>query len=196
MSTGLQGHREIRDFLLDRGAGQMAHPGGTLHEHLIRVAELLAVWGADERLQAAGLCHACYGTDGYPEALLALSERPVLADLIGTQAESLVYLYGSCDRNAVYPALGKAGPVSFRDRFTGRMHTPPEADVNAFTELTAANEFDVIRHNPAMADNYGAALRQLFTRARPRLTSAARQAWSQPPSTDPSRPCPASRPGR
>jgi hypothetical protein len=186
VSTCLHGHRQILDFLLDRGADQMAHPGGTLHEHLIRVAELLAIWGADEHLQAAGLCHACYGTDGYPEALLALSERPVLVDLIGTWAESLVYLYGSCDRDTVYPGLGKAGPVSFRDRFTGRMHTPPEADVKAFTELTAANEFDIIRHNPTAAAQYGAALQQLFTCARPRLTDTAWQAWSQPPGTDPS----------
>lgn len=196
MSTGLHGHRQIRDFLLDRGADQLAHPGGTLYEHLIRVAELLAAWGADEHLQAAGLCHACYGTDGYPEALLALSERPVLTGLIGTRAESLVYLYGSCDRDAVYQALGQAGPVSFRDRFTGRVHTPPDADVKAFTELTAANELDIIRHNPAMAAQYGAALRQLFTRARARLTDAAWQAWSQPPGTGSSRPRSASRPVR
>jgi hypothetical protein len=179
VTTALPAYPQIRDFLLDRGAGQLAHPGGTLHEHLVRVAELLADWGADEALQAAGLCHACYGTDGYPPTLLALSERPVLAALIGARAESLVYLYGSCDRDAVYRALGTAGPVSFRDRFTSRMHTPPEPDVRAFTELTAANELDIIRHNPATAAQYGAALRQLFTRARPRLTDAAGQAWSQ-----------------
>jgi hypothetical protein len=188
VATKLTGHRQIRDFLLERGADQMAHPGGTLYEHLVRVAELLAAWGADEDLQAAGLCHACYGTDGYPEALLASSERPVLADLIGTRAESLVYLYGSCDRDAVYPALGRAGPVSFRDRLTGRTHTPPDPDVRAFTELTAANELDIILHNPATAAQHGAALRQLFTCARPRLTHAAWQAWSQPPVTDPSPP--------
>jgi hypothetical protein len=185
VNTSPHGHRHIRDFLLDHGAGQQAHPGGTLLGHLVQVAELLAAWGADEHLQAAGLCHACYGTDGYPEALLALSERPALAGLIGTRAESLVYLYGSCDRDAVYPALGKAGPVSFRDRFTGRMHTPPEPDVRAFTELTAANELDIIRHNPATAAQHGPALRRLFTRARPRLTDAAWQACSQPPATGP-----------
>ena len=178
MATGLPGHRQILDFLLDRGADQMAHPGGTLYEHLVRVAELLAAWGADEDLQAAGLCHACYGTGGYPQALLALSERPVLAALIGTRAESLVYLYGSCDRDTVYPALGGTGPMPFRDRFTSQKHTPPEPDIRAFTELTAANELDIIRQNPAMAAQYGTALRHLFTRARPRLTDAAWQAWS------------------
>ena len=178
--------RQIQEFLLDHGAGQLPHPGGTLYEHLIRVAALLGDWGADEDLQVAGLCHACYGTAGYPHPLLGLDERPVLSALAGARAESLVYLYGSCDRAAVHPALKEPGQVPFRDRFTGRTHTPPEPDIRAYTELTAANELDVIRHNPAMATRNGAALRQFFAGARQRLTSAAWQAWSQQPGTDPS----------
>ena len=171
--------RKLQKFLLDRGAGRLPHPGGTLYEHLIRVAALLADWGADEELQAVGLCHACYGTAGYPHALLGLDERSVLSALAGDQTESLVYLYGSCDRDAVYPALKEPGPVPFLDRFTGRASTPPEPDIRAFTELTAANELDVIRHNAALAARHRAALRQLFADARHRLTDAAWQAWSQ-----------------
>ena len=134
----------------------------------------------------AGLCHACYGTVGYPHPLLGPGERPVLRAIAGARAESLAYLYASCDRAAVYPALKEPGPVPFRDRFTGRMHTPPERDIRGFTELTAANELDVIRHSPAMATRHGEALRQLFAGARHRLSGAAWQAWSQQPGTDPS----------
>jgi hypothetical protein len=169
---------KLQEFLLDHGAGRLPHPGGTLFEHLVRVAALLADWGASEELQAAGLCHACYGTDGFPQALLGLDERAVLGALAGERAESLVYLYGSCDRAAVYPVLKEPGPVPFLDRFTGRTSTPPERDVNAFTELTAANELDVIRHNAALAARHGATLRRLFADARHRLTDAAWQAWS------------------
>ncbi len=176
--------QKIEKFLLDRGTDQLPHPGGTLYEHLVRVAALLAAWGAGEDLQAAGLCHACYGTSGYPHALLGLDERPILRALAGTRAEFLVYLYGSCDRAAVHPALKEPGPVRFRDRFTGRTHTPPETDIRAFTELTAANELDVIRHSPAMAARHGAALRHFFADARALLTESAWQAWSQPPGTD------------
>ena len=179
------GSQEINGFLLGRGAGRLSHPGGTLYEHLVRVAALLADWGADADLQAAGLCHACYGTAGYDHALLSLDERPALRALAGARAESLVYLYGSCDRAVVYPTLKEPGPVSFRDRFTGRTHMPPERDVRAFTELTAANELDIQRHDPGAAARYGAALQQLFAGARPRLTDAARQAWSRPPGTNP-----------
>ena len=133
----------------------------------------------------AGLCHACYGTDGYDQALLTPGERPVLRALAGRTAESLVYLYGSCDRAAVYPALSKPGPVPFRDRFTGRVRTPPERDIRAFTELTAANELDVVRHNPALAARHGQALRDLFVGARHRLTDPAWQAWNAQPAVDP-----------
>ena len=175
--------RQIQEFLLDHRAGQLPHPGGSLYEHLVRVAALLAEWGAGEELRVAGLCHACYGTAGYPHPLLGPDERPVLRAITGARAESLVYLYGSCDRATVYPALKIPGPVPFRDRFTGRMHTPPEQDIRGFPELTAANELDVIRHDPAMAARHGAALRQLFAGARQRLTGAAWQAWSQPPGT-------------
>jgi hypothetical protein len=170
---------EIQEFLLARGAGQLAHPGGSLYEHLNRVAGLLAEWGADEDLRVAGLCHACYGTDGFGQVLLTLEERPVLRALAGARAESLVYLYGSCDRAAVYPLLTRSGPVRFRDRFTGRTHTPPERDIRAFTELTAANELDVMRHSDTMAARYSVPLRRLVDGAAPWLTDAARQAWSQ-----------------
>jgi hypothetical protein len=112
---------------------------------------------------------------------MALSERPALADLIGARAEWLVYMYGSCDRDAVYPALGGPGPVPFRDRFTGRTYPLPEVDARAFAELTAANELDVIRHNADLAARHGAALRRLFAGARARLTEAAGQAWGHEP---------------
>jgi hypothetical protein len=168
---------EIEEFLLDRGAGQLAHPGGTLYEHLVRVAALLAGWGASDELQAAGLCHACYGTDGYPNTLLRLDERPVLTALVGARAESLVYMYASCDRAAVYSALEHPGPLSFRDRFTGLMHTPPEPDIRAFTELTAANKLDVIRHNALLAAQEGTAQQKFFAGVRARLTDAAWEAW-------------------
>ncbi|MFD5514724.1 VOC family protein [Streptomyces sp. NPDC127066] len=164
------------EFLHARGAGEMPHPGGTLLEHLIRVARLLAEWGADPDLQAAGLCHAAYGTDGFDHVLVDATERAVLAELIGERAEALVHLYASCDRGVVYPRLGVGQPVVFRDRFTGREHTPLESDVRAFLELTAANEIDVLAHNVDLADRYGPALHRLFARSRDRLSAGARDA--------------------
>ncbi|MFF3411834.1 DUF6817 domain-containing protein [Streptomyces sp. NPDC002742] len=163
----------VEEFLRTRGAGEMPHPGGTLLEHLIRVASLLGEWGAHPDLQAAGMCHAAYGTDGFDQVLVDATERHVLAELIGERAEALVHLYASCDRGVVYPRLGVGQPLVFRDRFTGREHTPPEPDVRALLEITAANELDVLAHNVELADRYGPALHRLFTRARDRLSAGA-----------------------
>ncbi|MEU3838698.1 DUF6817 domain-containing protein [Streptomyces sp. NPDC028635] len=172
-SESLPPWTHVEDFLRDRGADRMPHPGGTLLAHLSRVARLLAAWGADPDVQSAGLCHAAYGTDGFDEALLSTTERATLAGLVGERAEALVHLYGSCDRSAVYPLLGGDAPVVFRDRFTGDEHIPSDADLRAFMEITAANELDVLAHNEDLTARYGAALYGLFARSRDLLSPAA-----------------------
>ncbi|WP_030243013.1 MULTISPECIES: DUF6817 domain-containing protein [unclassified Streptomyces] len=159
----------LREF----GAADIAHPGGTLIAHLQRVQGQLAAWGARPALQLAGLCHAFYGTDGFPDALLPLDRRSELAAVVGAEAESLVYLYASCDRAATYPTLADTdGP--FHDRFTGLSHTPDPQARRDFAELTAANELDLAR-DPAFRDQWGPELLSLFTRIRPLLS---RPAWS------------------
>lgn len=151
----------------------MEHPGGTLLAHLLRVRRTLADWGAEPAVQAAGLSHAAYGTDGFDRALLPVAERGTLAELIGERAEALVHLFGSCDRAKVYPRLGAGQPVVFRDRFTGEEHVPAEADLRAFMEITAANELDVLSQNEEPAARYGPGLSALFRRARSLLSARA-----------------------
>ncbi|MEE4419022.1 DUF6817 domain-containing protein [Streptomyces bugieae] len=167
---------EIEDFLRARGADRMPHPGGTLLHHLRRVAQLLGDWGADTTVQIAGLCHAAYGTDGFAPTLLDVTERPALSQLIGERAEALVYLYASCDRGVVYPRFGSDRPVLFRDRCTGQEHTPPEPDLRAFLEITAANELDVLTHHTDLARRHGPSLYRLFTRSYDLLSTAAQEA--------------------
>ncbi|MFD7487331.1 DUF6817 domain-containing protein [Streptomyces mirabilis] len=166
-------------FLRARGTAEMPHPGGTLLEHLGRVRRLLADWGGDPAIQAAGLCHAAYGTDGFDPYLLPVAERATLAELIGDRAEALVYLYASCDRGAVLPRIGRDRPVVFRDRFTGREHIPAEDDLRAFLEITAANELDVLAHNAQLAERYGPSLYRLFTGAGDLLSAPARDACTR-----------------
>jgi hypothetical protein len=163
---------EIHAFLRQLGAGAVAHPGGTLLAHLDRVRQRLADWGARPQLQLAGLCHACYGTDGFPATLLPLDRRADLAALIGAEAEAIVYAYGSCDRGASYPLL--AEPASpFRDRFTGRVVIPGPRMRRDFAELTAANELDLASRDADFRQRWGLELLELFTRLRPLLSRAA-----------------------
>ncbi|GAB4585317.1 hypothetical protein Ntsu_31490 [Nocardia sp. IFM 10818] len=162
----------ITRFLREHEADRIPHPGGTLMEHLHRVAGLLGSWGGGSDLQYAGVCHAAYGTDGFDRSLLDLRDRATLRALIGEKAEALVYLYGSCDRAAVYPRID-ATPVVFRDRFTGRDHELAEPELREFLELTVANELDVMTHNAELAAAHGAALYQLFERCKDHLSAPA-----------------------
>jgi hypothetical protein len=177
--TVISARREppVIDLLVERGANAVEHPGGTLLEHLSRVASLLQGWGASEEVQAAGLCHAFYGTDGFAVTLLDLDQRDVLISRIGARAEAWVYLYASCDRAAVYPELSRSGPLRFRDRFTGETSEVPECDAAVLAELTAANELDIVTVNPAWAREIGMGLLALLRGARHRLSAAAWEAW-------------------
>ena len=110
--------------LASRGAAEIAHPGGTLLAHLLRVGALLDQWGTRPALRLTGLCHAWYGTDGFDAGLGSLAFRDELAAIIGTEAEQLVYFYASCDRGFSYPHLGEPDG-SFKDRFTGTVLLSP-----------------------------------------------------------------------
>lgn len=169
--------KRAESLMVERGADRLEHPGGTLLEHVARVCDLLAKWGHDEDLRAAGLCHACYGTDGFGFPLLSLDEREELADVIGARAEQWVYRYASCDRKATYPGLGSRRTIGFTDRFTGEILALAEQDASVFVELTAANELDLVLVNPQIGAAWGPGMLELLRGARHRLSDAAWGAW-------------------
>jgi len=158
-------HRRERavEFLRDLGAGDLAHPGGDLLSHLVRTHDLLTSWGATEPLSLAGLCHAAYGTDGFPTQLLAVDDRSRLRNLVGDDAETIVYTYCACDRGQTYRRLGEM-PLSLTDRFTGEAHTLATDASGAFALLTIANELDLVRAGnlpSPIVDTIGGLLRAL-----------------------------------
>ena len=101
---------QAEKLLIDRGAADLSHPGGTLLEHSRRVAEVMRRWNAPPEWQLAALCHACYGTAGYRHALLDPADRETLRSVIGVGPERIVYLYASCDRDQVIPHSAGQGP--------------------------------------------------------------------------------------
>ena len=59
---------------------------------------MLNSWHAKPFICDAGLYHAAYGTDGFDEHMVSVTQRKAIGEIIGTQAEELVYLYCACDR--------------------------------------------------------------------------------------------------
>ena len=146
-------HDALVALLAGRGAASLAHPGGTLLAHVQRTQARLEAWGADRALTVAGLCHAAYGTQGFPAALFQLREREVLRSQIGDEAEAIVYAYCALDR-----AHARDSTSELRDRFSGEYWQPSTLLQQRLAELTVANELDVAAH----ADLAPAPLRELF----------------------------------
>jgi hypothetical protein len=155
-------------FLRDHGAETIPHPGGTLFEHVVRTAVTLSRWGCGPELVMAGLCHATYGTDGFPTALLPVDQRTVLEGLIGEAAEAIVYCYAASDRSVTWPGVGEPGLVAYRDRFTGAPSTLGGTMLRSYWTVTTANELDLVDRLPQGSD-----LLPVLQRGRDLLPAAA-----------------------
>ncbi|HVT42424.1 MAG TPA: hypothetical protein VHD39_05525 [Acidimicrobiales bacterium] len=134
---------QIMRFLHANGAQSVEHLHGSLLEHLERTEALLHAWGCSDTVAFAGLCHATYGTDGFPTALVTLEHRDEVSEVAGIDVEALVYFYASCDRAFVYPRLRDGQEEACKDRFTGETFEPDHSRLRDFVDLTLANEADV-----------------------------------------------------
>ena len=153
------------------GAGDFAHINGSLEEHFVGVHDMLVDWGARPVLCDAGLFHAAYGTAHFTDVMVALDKRQMVADIIGAEAEAIVYRYCSCDRAKVWPRIGSApAPLPFEDRFTGETIMMPEADLREFCELTAANELQIAAGDIGFREQHREGFTNLFRGMRPWLT--------------------------
>jgi len=148
-------------MLRERGAETIDHPGGTLYTHLGRVHDRLLADGADLDTALAGLAHAVYSTDGFDVALLPLSERSTVRELVGEPAELLIYRYAACDRHLTWRALADTGRVW--DRFTGNAAVLEPDELRPFADLSIVNELDVFEHSADIAARHGDYFRELFT---------------------------------
>jgi hypothetical protein len=149
----------VAELLRARGAETIDHPGGTLYAHLERVQQRLASLGRSTHLQLAGRAHAVYGTDGFDVALLALEERPLLAEVAGADVERVVYRYAACDRAKTWRELSRTGEVW--DRFTGATERLAPEDLREFADLSIVNELDVAEQVPGFVDEHGDYFRRL-----------------------------------
>ena len=155
------------------GAGEFAHLNGTLEAHLKGTYELLRSWKANLTLCDAGLFHAAYGTDGFDEHLLSLDNRAKIADIIGEEAEQIVYLYCSCDRSYVFENIRPNHPVQFHNRFTDQYFELTEEQGCDFYLLTVANELEIAAQSTAFVSQHGEALRALFANMTQYLPASA-----------------------
>jgi hypothetical protein len=139
-------------FLQDWGAFSAAHLGTPLIVHLRGVHALLQAWGAREALCLAGLLHAVGGTEHFSTVI-----KPIEIDLdaaFGAEVAALVALHADADRAAVWPQFGQAGAFNYWTR-TGQSRALSERERRDYSELTMANELEILRRDRAHRDRHG-----------------------------------------
>jgi hypothetical protein len=88
-----------KEFLLDRlHTDAVRHSGRSLYTHLAGTHDLLQEWGNPMHICNAGLFHSIYGTVRFRHKAWPLDLRNTIMELIGPEAELLVYLFCVTDR--------------------------------------------------------------------------------------------------
>ena len=85
--------------VLARGVGQDWHKVGTFRHHLVGVARSLALWNQPREVRLLGLLHSVYG-NAFVDLVKfdPASERARIRELVGDEAETLVYLFCTLPR--------------------------------------------------------------------------------------------------
>jgi Aspartyl/Asparaginyl beta-hydroxylase len=111
---------EVLRELARRRTDLVKHARGSLLAHLQGVQAILAAWGCPERVRLAGLLHSAYSTEEFTYRLFGKDERPRVRELVGIDAERLVFAFCVCDRAAVVAAAAR-GEREVRLRGGGTM---------------------------------------------------------------------------
>ncbi|MBM9576076.1 hypothetical protein JWG45_02820 [Leptospira sp. 201903070] len=164
-------------ILLDRlrklNAEKFEHIHGDLLTHLIGTFRILADWGSPPVLYNAGLYHAVYGTFAYQNPLIGTEARKEIAEILGEESETLVFLYGSSDRDYFYSQFGKNETVKHKNWATREIQILTRKETEDLCELTAANELELALANDSFLKKYGEELKNLFERMHPYLSNVA-----------------------
>jgi SM-20-related protein len=94
------GFEHLSSWLVRYGALQHEHASGTLHDHLMRVYQLLAGRNLPAAVCVGGGLHAIYGTNAFKQRLSDANPfaRAAVAGEWGREAEELAYNFSILDR--------------------------------------------------------------------------------------------------
>ena len=79
------------NYLISKKTQQIPHYRGSFFHHLVNVYDKLRKWKCNEDICYAGLFHSIYGNEIFKTVLE--TDREIIKNLIGKDAEELVYLY-------------------------------------------------------------------------------------------------------
>ena len=126
-------------FLRKASTEQMPHSDVGLFDHLLGTRRLLVEWKARPALCDAGLFHSVYDTEHYELKAIPLSMRAEVRQLIGDEAESLVWLFCMMRRETLFNQLHKDRDFSVQHRLTGEWIPLTEGQFHDLITMSFAN---------------------------------------------------------
>jgi len=169
--------RAIFKKLAELGAAEFQHLNGPLIAHLEGTYQFLKDWGNRQELCRAGLYHAVYGTVAFDKILVSVAKRHQIADVIGKEAENIVYYYSACDRDNLYVQIGQSDEINYRNRFTGNTEILTRAMLSDLLELTLANELEIVTNDRAFLEKQRSWYENLFSRFEKYVSRPAYQSY-------------------
>lgn len=163
---------DLYNFLKSSIPEALAHTGSSDFDlHLKGVQTILRSWNSPNYLTDAGLFHSIYGTEGYQGYKCPILRRQEIRNLIGTEAERMVWMFCVVDRKSFDIALDSDEHCDINSiiKLTSRVELG-RFDINInnhnewldFIELTLADWLEQVegaseRVNPLLEWNIGEA---------------------------------------
>lgn len=92
---------KLSKFLFDCGATSKKHKVGSLHDHLMRVYQLLEDKGLPEKVCLGGGLHSIFGTNAFKDGIFKLTDNQKVIETFGQEACELAELFAVVDRPSV-----------------------------------------------------------------------------------------------
>jgi SM-20-related protein len=89
---------KLSNFLDENGATRIRHNRGTLHDHLVRVYQLLENRGLPEEVCFGGGLHSVFGTNVFKNKIFTEQDQQKIIDTFGEQSAFLAKLFSVLNR--------------------------------------------------------------------------------------------------
>jgi len=129
-------------FLRKANTEGMPHSDRGLLDHLLGTRQLLVEWEARPALCDAGLFHSVYGTDHYELKAIPLTMRNEVQQLIGDEAEALVWLFCTMRRETLFQNPGREGELRVQHRLTDEWLPLTKIQFQDLLTMTIANTLE------------------------------------------------------
>jgi hypothetical protein len=131
-------------FLRKANTEGMPHTDRGLLDHLLGTRQLLVEWEARPALCDAGLIHSISSTEHYELKAIPLTMRNEVRQLIGDEAESLVWLFCMMRRETLFQNLGRKGEFRVQHRLTDEWLPLTKIQFQDLLTLTLANTLEAV----------------------------------------------------